>query len=176
MLPECFVIQKDIGDVAGRAGQPACIDICSQRVFVPAAVGKPERDIIGELDVPQENGHVLAGVDMVRASPVQDPVYAFGEDAGIVHLFYECGDLVVERELGVFKDGGTNLKKIVHQVGVHLCLFNELCLVTKTSGDAVIIGLPEKFGIFMPGYCIKEGQGIGLPLLQLLDQGAGKGE
>ena len=176
MLAEGFIVEKDVHEIPGCAADPFGIGIRRQRVLVPALVAKPERDIIGELDVAEENGQIIAGINMVRAAPVEYPVHPFGEDPGISHLFYAGRDLVVERELGILKDGGADLEEVVHQIGMHFGLRHEFRFIAKTPGDAMVIRLPEDLGIPVPGNLVKEGQDIRFPLLQLLNKRSGKGE
>ena len=139
-------------------------------------VAKPERDIIGELNIAEEDRHILTGIDMMRAAPVEYPVDTFGEHAGIAHLFCAGSDLVIERELCIFKDGWTDPEKVIHQVGMHFCLFDKFPFVAKTAGDAMVVGLPQQLGIPVTGNLVKEGQDIRLPLLQLLNKRSGKRE
>ena len=143
---------------------------------VPALVAKPERDIIGKLKIAEQNGQIITGVDMVRAAPVEYPFHTLGEYASIAHIFYTTGDLVIERELGIFKDCGSDLEKVIHQVGMHpTCSINS-DLSPKQTGNAVVVSLPEQLGIPVTGNLVKESQDIRLPLLQLLDKRPGKGK
>ena len=88
MFSERFVINKDVYEIPGGVAYPVSICICSQRELVPSPVAKPESNIIGELDIAEEDGHIITCIDMVWAAPVEDPVDALCISPGIAHLFY----------------------------------------------------------------------------------------
>ena len=56
MFAKGLVIKEDIDHVTARAANPPGVGVRGQRVLVPALVAEPERDIVGELDVAEEDG------------------------------------------------------------------------------------------------------------------------
>ena len=56
-LTESFIINKYINDLFlfGQSGHPAGIFFCSERIFTPGFIPKPEREIVTEPEIAHQN-------------------------------------------------------------------------------------------------------------------------
>ena len=83
---------------------PAGIFFRGKRVAVPGVVVEPVGDIIGQAAVPEENGQVAAGIDIIRALRRKEVVVSFGVEGQEPDRPDRIGESGVELEFRTLKD------------------------------------------------------------------------
>ena len=106
MLAEGLVVHEEVDDVAvlGVALQPAEILLSGERPLAPAPVGEPECDVVAELVVPEKEPEAflpVIDIDVVRASPSEDVLCAFGKHCIESELVNPLPDGIGVDELGI---------------------------------------------------------------------------
>ena len=130
MLPERLVVHKQVDHLARkfRIVQPAHVFLGRQRPLRPSPVGKTERDIVAQLEIPQQQVQLLVdriGIDVIRTFPSQNVLGAFGQHRAEPHRSDHFADMIRIDQFGIAKSRGLYAEFLLHQRTVLLHLSHE---------------------------------------------------
>src|SRR5690606_22067497 len=136
-------IYTDVYAVARGFCDPPRIFFRGQWIPVPRDVPEPVGDIIRKTTIPDQDGQIIAGIDIVRIKDREDRFIRLGIKGGKTECPDSVGKFRVEHELGIFKDLRPLPRKPLHQFCMPADLTYEFTGFREETSNAPVVGLPE---------------------------------